>query len=112
ALESGALRPASATREAVRGDTVSIDFDGATRALDRETLERLGDSADSARAYLGGSGFAGDLVSLHRVEMGGTAYVYVARQSGDGFTLYRQGVGGELSRVTERGDTGGRYLDT
>ncbi len=110
ALEGGALRPANAMREAVRGDTVAIVLDGTGRTLDRETIERLGGSADTARAYLGGSGFAGDLVSLHRVELGGAIYVHVARQAGDGFTVYRQDEGAALTRVSAQGDNGGRYL--
>ncbi|MFC3612588.1 calcium-binding protein [Lutimaribacter marinistellae] len=109
---SDGLRMATAAREAVRGDTVGISFDGADRTLDRETVQRLADGASSARAYLDGSGFAGDLVSLHRAEVGGTAYVYVARQAGDGFTVYREEADGGLTRITAQRDNGGRYLES
>ncbi|SPJ31305.1 calcium-binding protein [Falsiruegeria mediterranea] len=110
ALTDGLLNPAQAGRANLSRDQQDFTFNGQTRSLDGATVDRLSGDHSSCTAYLDGVGFAGNLVSLHRVTLQGQDYLHVAAQGQSGVSTYRIAPSGALSHVGTQSDSASRYL--
>lgn len=111
-LSQEELNPALATEQATgrSQSQVQLMVEGKICALDRYTLEDLADGDASASAYLNESGFAGDLMALHRVEIGGQAYLYGARSIGEGIGVYELDDANAPTHISTLADSQETYL--
>ena len=87
----------------------SIAMNG-SRGLDARTLDRLAQGEASASAFLDGVGFFGNKVALHRTEIAGRDYLFVAPSSTSGLFSYRVEPDGGLTPVQVLDDTASTYL--
>ena len=92
------------------GDTVAFAFGGTSRTLDRATLDRLTAEPGEADAFLDGTAFYGNMVTLASFETGGQSYLCIARKSGSGVETYRVGTDGSLTPVQSLADTATSHL--